>query len=240
MEDRNLESQRIFRFHNLSSFTFGKKPSYFKGLHERQWDWFEVSQSIVLLFWVLYYIIYYILKTNKARSQSKIKTACSGKLEWEALAVSTWASHAAQEWVCSMKLLVLRTWHLYYTRFRGFCFTLTLVCSHGLNIRNCLEYISCASGAHLPVESNLKGIQFSRSETAQWYEPECGKWEQTGDSFQKCTWELNEHAEVDFPFFYLFKAKFQKRRHFFLRLFNSNRSTLSDRKLLGVLFASFI
>lgn len=80
MGDRNLESQRIFRFHNSSSFPFGKKSSYFKGLHERQWEWFEVSQSIVLQFWVLYYIIYYILKPNQAKSQSKIKTACSGKL----------------------------------------------------------------------------------------------------------------------------------------------------------------
>lgn len=215
MEDRNVESQRIFRFHNLSSFTFGRKPSYFKGLRERQWKWFEVSQSIVLQFWVLYYIIYYILKTNQAKSQSKIKTACSGKLEREALAVSTWASRAAREWVCSGKLLVLRTWHLYYTRFRGFCFTLALVCSHGLNIRSCLECISCASGAHLPVEFNLKGIQFSRSETSPWCEPECGKWEQTRDSFQKCTREPNEHAEVDSPFFYLLKAKFKRRGHFF-------------------------
>lgn len=157
-----------------------------------------------------------------------------------ALAGSTRRSPVAQEWICSEKLLVSRTWHLHYTRFQGFCFTPASVCSHGLNICNCLECISCSSGAHLPVEFNLKGIQFSRSETTPWCEPECGKWEQTEDWFQKCAWELKEHAEVDSPFFYLFKAKFQTRGHFSLQLFNSNRNALSDRKLLGILSASFV
>lgn len=124
--------------------------------------------------------------------------------------------------------------------FGGFWFTLAPVCSHGLSIQNCLEYISCASGAHLPVEFNLKGIQFTRSETTPWCEPECGKWEQTGDLLQKCTREPNEHAEPDSPFFYLFKAKFQRKGHFFHQFFSSSRNTLPDRALLGVLFASFI
>lgn len=35
-EGRNLESQRILGFHNLCLLTFGKKPSCFKGLRERQ------------------------------------------------------------------------------------------------------------------------------------------------------------------------------------------------------------
>lgn len=57
--------------------------------------------------------------------------------------------------------------------------------------------------------------------TAPWCELECGEWEQTGDSFQKCTREQNEHAEPDSPFFYLFKAKFQRRGHFFHQFFSS-------------------
>lgn len=133
-------------------------------------------------------------------------------------------------------MVVSRAWHLYHTCFQGVCFTLAVVCSHGLDICSCLECISCASGAHLPLEFNLKGIQFSHSETAPWCELECGKWEQHGDSFQQCAPQPSEHAKASTPFFYLSKAKFWAGGHFFLQFFKSNRCMLSDRKLFEVLF----